>query len=429
MPTLSVFTPSHDPRFLDECLDTLAHQTFLGFEWIVVLNGGARWTPSYLPEWCRVYVCDELRGVGAAKSYACARAEGEYLVELDHDDLLTAAALELIVDEFESRPSLGFVYSDGAQITEDGGYEGSEWAVANGWHYHDETVDGRKVRVVDSLEPTPHNVSYIWFAPNHVRAFRRDIYEQVGGYDPDRDILDDQDLMCRLYQATEFGHIRKPLYFQRVHDGNTQRVQALNDLIQTETVMLYDRHVEANALAWAHRKGLLALDLGGAAGSPPGYISIDKRPSPNGGYVGDVFECLDRIEEGYGSGCVGVFRAADFMEHVPDKVSLANRLYDLLAPDGLLLSSTPSTDGRGAWQDPTHVAGYNENSFWYLTDASYAAYVPELTCRFQTSRLVTYFPTDFHRDFNIPYVQANLIAIKDGGARNGGALLWNERYP
>ena len=29
---------------------------------------------------------------------------------------------------------------------------------------------------------------------------------------------------------------------------------------------------------------------------------------------------------------------------------------------------TPSTDGRGAFQDPTHVSFYNENSFWYFTD-------------------------------------------------------------
>ena len=34
----------------------------------------------------------------------------------------------------------------------------------------------------------------------------------------------------------------------------------------------------------------------------------------------------------------------------------------------MLLSLTPSTDGRGAYQDPTHVAFYNENSFWYYTN-------------------------------------------------------------
>ena len=67
-----------------------------------------------------------------------------------------------------------------------------------------------------------------------------------------------------------------------------------------------------------------------------------------------------------------MIRAVDFLEHVPDKVALFNELYRLLAHGGMLLSLTPSTDGRGAFQDPTHVAYYNENSFWYFTDANYA---------------------------------------------------------
>ena len=54
------------------------------------------------------------------------------------------------------------------------------------------------------MAPSPHNVSYIWYAPNHVRAFRRSVYEAVGGYDPARTILDDQDLMCRMYEAAPF---------------------------------------------------------------------------------------------------------------------------------------------------------------------------------------------------------------------------------
>ena len=88
----------------------------------------------------------------------------------------------------------------------------------------------------------------------------------------------------------------------------------------------------------------------------------------------------------------------------------------------MLLSLTPSTDGRGAYQDPTHVAFYNENSFWYFTDANYSRFVPEIQCRFQASRLVTYFPSEWHQTHHIPYVSANLIAIKDDVLRNGGLL-------
>ena len=62
----------------------------------------------------------------------------------------------------------------------------------------------------------------------------------------------------------------------------------------------------------------------------------------------------------------------------------------------MLLSMTPSSDGRGAYQDPTHVAFYNENSFWYYTDTQYRASCPRSPAKFQVVRLVTYFPTEWH---------------------------------
>ena len=120
-----------------------------------------------------------------------------------------------------------------------------------------------------------------------------------------------------------------------------------------------------------------------------------------------------------------MIRAFDFLEHVADKVALINELYRLLAPGGLLLSMTPSTDGRGAFQDPTHVAFYNENSFWYYTEANYRNYVPEIAAKFQGSRLYTAHPTEWHAQHDISYVTANLIALKEPMDRNGGSHFWD----
>jgi glycosyltransferase involved in cell wall biosynthesis len=420
MTMISVFTPSHNPRFLDECWASLRVQTVQDFEWIVVLNQGARWECD--DPRVKVHIADEIRGVGAAKHAACALATGDILVELDHDDVLTTDALEEIAKAFAAYPESGFVYSDGAQILEDGSKDLATWDVANGWEYRMETVEvsDEKVEVlaVKALEPSPHNLSFIWWSPNHVRAFRRSVYEQVGGYNMTMDVLDDQDLMCRMYQATEFFHIPETLYLQRTHQGMTQKHAETNALIQTRTVELHDQYVEPMALAWAKRKGLLALDLGGAHNSPPGYASVDRVGPAN--FIGDVFDVLAERSDS----SVGVIRASDFLEHVEDKIRIANEIHRVLAPDGMLLSLTPSTDGRGAWQDPTHVAGYNINSFWYLTDIAYAQYVPELTAKFQTSRAMTFYPSDFHREHDISYVRFDGIALKPGGVRNGGYVRW-----
>lgn len=417
---LSVFTPSHDPRYLDECWQSLRAQTHRDFEWIVVLNGKAtKWKHADDPR-IRLLIAPEVRGVGALKAYACRAADGDILVELDHDDVLASDALGIIDDTFTAYPAVGFVYSDGAQILEDGTMDTTTWDTNNGWQYRPETVDGRKVLMVEAMEPTPHNVSYIWFAPNHVRAFRKSAYHLAGGYDITLDVLDDQDLMCRLYATTQFKRIPECLYLQRVHATNTQREQSTNALIQTRTVELYDRYVQANALAWSRWNGLKALDLGGRTGKPDGFLAVDKHDGPEVDIVGDVFSALRHMKDS----TVGVIRAVDFLEHVVDKVRLINECHRVLAPDGMLLTSTPSSDGRGAFQDPTHVSYWNENSWWYYTDQAYAQYVPDITARFQTSRAVSFFPSDFHREHDIPYVTANLIALKPGGHRNGGYLRW-----
>ena len=427
MPTVSVYTPSHAPRFLDECWASLRGQTFQDFEWIVVLNGGARWYSAPDDPRVKITTCDEIRGVGAAKHRACAMATGEILVETDHDDLLTTNALEEIVRAFDANPDCGFVYSDGAQILEDGGKDPSRWDAANGWVYRDEVVEvsgesgevqKREVLAVQALEPSPGNLARIWWSPNHLRAFRRSTYEQVGGYDMNLDVLDDQDIMSRMYEATEFHHIEQTLYLQRCHAGMTQKHAETNALIQTRTVEMGDKYIERMALAWAKRKGLLALDLGGAHNSPAGYQSVDLVEPAD--YVGDVFEILGAMDDS----SVGVVRAYDFLEHVEHKIRIANEIHRVLAPDGMLLSMTPSTDGRGAWQDPTHVAGYNINSFWYLTDIAYAKYVPALTARFQTSRAETFYPSEFCREHDISYVRFDGICLKPGGVRNGGYLRW-----
>ncbi|MFI2458233.1 glycosyltransferase [Streptomyces sp. NPDC019539] len=417
-PKFTVFTPSHRPRFLDECLATLQAQSCSDWEWIVLLNNGARWRPERPDERVRVEIADELRGVGAAKRRACELARGEILVELDHDDLLTKDCLGELQKAFEAHPDAVFVYSNTAQITEDGGRDDTRFNEEHGWQYAEVNVDGQRLLAAKTMAPTPHNVSYIWYAPNHVRSFRKDTYEKVGGYDATRTVLDDQDLMCRLFQAGDFHHIDRCLYLQRMHPANTQRDPQINAHIQRETVALYDKYIEANALAWTQRRGLLALDLGAAHRKPPGYLGVDQHPGDGVDIVATLPGKLDLPDNS-----VGLLRAVDFLEHVPAKVPLINELYRLLAPGGMLLTMTPSSDGRGAYQDPTHVAFYNENSFWYYTDNQYRSFVPEIEARFQNSRLVTYFPTDWHSKNNISYVVANLIAMKEGAARCGGPLL------
>jgi SAM-dependent methyltransferase len=59
--------------------------------------------------------------------------------------------------------------------------------------------------------------------------------------------------------------------------------------------------------------------------------------------------------------------ANDVLEHIPDLVKAMTNCKDLLADDGEMHIHVPYDLSLGAWQDPTHVRAFNENSWAYYT--------------------------------------------------------------
>ena len=409
---ISVFTPSHDSRFLGDAYESLVSQSLPDWEWIVLLNKGANWRPPQ--EDPRVHVsraASRVRGIGALKRAACELATGDILVELDHDDVLTRGCLAALADVFKD-PKVVCAYSDWAQINEDGSPNQDRFDVSNGWVYTAGTLEGKNLNRCHALAATPHNMGYIWYAPNHVRAFRRSAYDEVGGYNADLAFLDDQDLMCRLYLAGEFAHVERCLYLQRVHERMSQVEIKTNAAIQEQTVVYYRQYIEEMAQAWAKRNGLRCIRLRTPVwiGDEPADDYEDVTIDP-----GDV--AIPADDDG-----VAILKVYDVLNRVTNRAGLFNEAYRVLAHAGLMMTQTPSTDGRGAFQDPSAVAYYNENSFMYVTQAALHDAIPDLKARFQVSHLRTFYASPGHEQLNIAYVQANLLAVKEG-PRQGGPLL------
>jgi glycosyltransferase involved in cell wall biosynthesis len=412
-PSLSVFTPSHNARFLDDCYQSLRGQTVENWEWVVLLNRGAKdWRPSKPDTRVQVFREDRLRGVGAAKRAACEHCTGDILVELDHDDVLAPTCLAEVHDAFVANPRSTFVHSDWAQVNEDLTRNEDRFQADNGWEYSEVQLLGTSYLRCHAMADYPHNVGYIWFAPNHVRAFPRSVYDQVGGYDERLQVLDDQDLMIRLFLVGDFHHLDDCLYLQRLHGRNTQVEPATNALIQQETVRLYEKNISVMSAAWSRRRGLGVITVRTAT-SPddpdedPGDVVVIDPLSPRLGLADDS---------------VGLIKAPELLQRLPDRAAFFNECYRVLVHGGMILTETPSTDGRGAFQDPAHVSFYNENSFWYLTQSALRSSLPDLRARLQVSFLRTHFPSPWHEEVHVPYVQANLLAVKDG-PRLGGPLL------
>ncbi len=355
-PRFSVFTPSHRPRFLDECLATLQAQTCPDWEWIVLLNNGARWRPEHPDERIRVEIADDLRGVGAAKRRACELARGEILVELDHDDLLAKACLAELAEPSTSTPtpSSSTATPRRSPRTASGTTAGSTRSTAGTTRTCASTAAScsrsdpwprpRTTCPTSGTRPTTSGPS-----ARRVRQGRRVRRRAHGAGRPGPDVPSVPRRRLPPHPPLSVPPADAP----REHPAGPgdQRVHPARD------GRLYDRYIEANALAWTFRRGLVALDLGAAHRKPPGYVGVDRLPGEGVDIVATLPARLDLPDDS-----VGLLRAVNFLEHVPAKVPLINELYRLLAPGGMLLTSTPSSDGRGAYQDPNHVAYYNENS-------------------------------------------------------------------
>lgn len=438
MPKFSVYTPTHDPRWLRECFESLVGQTEQSWEWLLLKNGEQRFeVPGDIAAHPRVIVREtRLKGIGALKGAAVKQCTGEVLVELDHDDRLAPTCLEELGRAAQASPN-GFYYSDFASTFPNGAPE--TFASSFGWEQYEAEIGGTGYLCQRSFEPCPRSLCEIWYAPNHVRAWSRAAYDRAGGYDAAMAIGDDHDLVCRTYlTGAPFVHLPQPLYlYRRVIDPKVENSYvAAGDGVTQANYKTMNKYLHPLVVEWCRRQKLPMLDLGGAHNSPKGFIPVDTEFAPTdmtqfavnvapqnrrwpAQIGGDVVQVLLGLPES----SVGCVRAFDFIEHLPrDRmIDFMNQVYRVLVPGGFLLSGTPSTDGRGAFQDPTHTNYVNQNSFWYYTNRNSAKYLNgKVTCRFQAVRLWTESPSQWHKANDIPYVYADLLALK--GFKHIGAI-------
>ena len=338
----------------------------------------------------------KFNNVGIYKRMACDNCTGDIIVELDHDDLLMPEAINKIKKAF-TNTDIGFVYSDTIRCNMDY-VSAPRFNNQHGWKYGTTEVNGHRVEYPIAFEATPASVSRIWYAPDHVRAYRKSVYDKVGGHNPNLKVLDDQDLMCRMYLETKFHYIPEPLYVYRIHGENTWLTY--NEEIQRGIYPIYEAYIERLALKWAKDKKLRCLDLGGRINSDKRYESVDLKDA-------DVIANLNG-DWPFEDSSVGVIRAFDIFEHLGSPVQTMKELSRVLAPGGYAFIQVPSTDGRGAFQDPTHVSFWNENSFLYYTNSEWAKYI-DTPVRFQSMLLLT-TPLDDHK---VCWTRAHLINLKD----------------
>lgn len=400
----SIITPSHRYQsYFNDLYESIKEQTYTDWEWIVYLNGDFkkdRLSKEILEDERVVIFEDdsENTNIGYLKNKAFFKGTGDFLVEVDHDDILLPNCLEELSIAFKTNPDCGFVYSDNATY-----HMQDEFIPYNssyGWTYRKFNWNQKKLIAMNTFKPSSHSISYIWYAPDHVRAWRKSLYHELGGHNEELSICDDHELMIRTYLKTKFYHIPKILYIYRITGDNSYLER--NEAIQIKTKELHNQYAQILAEKDADDKGLLKVDLGGGLFPREGYMIIDQE----GGDINcDLNEGIPLDDNS-----VGVINASHVIEHLKDPIKTMREIHRVLCHGGWAFIEVPSTEGNGAWCDPTHVSFWNEDSFPYYTNKNKAQFIRNKDIRFSSFRL----DTSWWTGTKIAVVNTHLVALKDG---------------
>ena len=104
----------------------------------------------------------------------------------------------------------------------------------------------------------------------------------------------------------------------------------------------------------------MQINLGCSDAPLPGYLNVDIAAAPGVDQIVDL-----RQPWPWAGNTVSYIRAWDIIEHLPDKIFTMNEVWRVLAPGGRVEIAVPTTEGPGAFQDPTHVSFWNRRSFLY----------------------------------------------------------------
>lgn len=208
-PLLSVVVPLYKTplNYLDEMIQSIKDQTYSNWE-ICFSDGSGENSPleEVLKKYCAedprikvTYPGTQLR-ISENTNEALKLVEGDYIVFMDHDDLLTPDAFYECVKAFNEHPETEFLYTDEDKID----MSGTEMFFP---HFKP-----------DYNPDLLNSNNYIC----HLVVVKKELQQRVGGLNGEFDGAQDYDFNLRCVENTEhIYHIPKVLYHWRAHKDST----------------------------------------------------------------------------------------------------------------------------------------------------------------------------------------------------------------
>lgn len=193
---VSVIIPVHNSeQFLAETIESVLAQSYRPIEVIVVDDGSTDESANIARSFDDVhYIHQANQGTAVARNNGIAASKGEFFSFLDHDDVCLPNKLELQVGHLLEHPHVGFTIC-----------------------MIDNFLDPM-LKSIPEDQSVPMMDEKISFSSMLVR---REIFERVGGFDPDYRLANDLEWVTRAkdlgVQMTILPHV---LIRRRIHEAN-----------------------------------------------------------------------------------------------------------------------------------------------------------------------------------------------------------------
>lgn len=217
LPLVSIICVCYQHKaYLADALRSVVQQSYPNFELIVVDNGSTDDSMDEIKAFQVQYPDAQVISLEQAHTYPYAfnegfkRSKGEYLIDLSGDDMLLAQRAEWAVEKMHSDTSIGVQFTDAILISESGQYMG----LHSDKYPHERIPQGM---IYENLLSR-----YFLLAPT--MCFRRQMLEEVGGYDADLH-FEDFDLWVRTAQRWRYQYIPIPTVRRRLHGKSLSEVQ------------------------------------------------------------------------------------------------------------------------------------------------------------------------------------------------------------
>jgi GT2 family glycosyltransferase len=191
--SVSVIVPCHNgAKFLADAIASILAQTYPALEILVIDDGSTDGTEAIATQYAAPvrYIRQTCQGVSVARNTGIQASRGNYLVFLDHDDRLLPHALAVGINCLEKNSDCGFAYGRHQSIDSAGNLVGLA----------PDTVD---TKAELSLKGSVANdyalmLSGQFPVPPARIMFRRQVFAQIGGFDPTLTNSQDYDICLRV---------------------------------------------------------------------------------------------------------------------------------------------------------------------------------------------------------------------------------------